>query len=320
MLDKAELNRRRAQSRRDKARNRREEEEEEKAEAKRRRAQSQRDKARNRREEEERISRITGAVQRQLALDCQQKLPPAVPEEPSSTVSLVAIMEARSSKVMRDIARMFEDARYSDATVVIHGRELPVHRSVICTQSEYFEKAFKEAFAEGSSGVLTFNHDSAAAHWRVFEYLYTGDYSDDLSHRFEDDPSLLKEPRVYALADMFFLEDLKALATVKLQQKLQDLWTSDSFPGCIREIYATTRENGCAMRSAVVEVATKHVSELGQKIVFKDLIREGGDFTVDYLTSVVFPEPRTVSSSRPQPNGLFGGTLSGTNRTYSTWG
>jgi hypothetical protein len=105
MLDKDELNRRRAKSRRDKARNRREEEEEEKAEAKRRRAQSQRDKARNRREEEERISRITGAVQRQLALDCQQKLPPAVPEEPSSTVLLVAIMEARSSKVMRDIAR-----------------------------------------------------------------------------------------------------------------------------------------------------------------------------------------------------------------------
>jgi hypothetical protein len=27
---------------------------------------------------------------------------------------------------------MFEDARYSDATVVIHGRELPVHRSVLC--------------------------------------------------------------------------------------------------------------------------------------------------------------------------------------------
>ncbi|KAL5371984.1 hypothetical protein PMIN02_012710, partial [Paraphaeosphaeria minitans] len=80
---------------------------------------------------------------------------------------------------------MFDDARYSDATVVIHDKQLPVHRSVICTQSEYFENAFKEAFAEGSSGVLTFNNDSAAAHWRVFEYLYTGDYSDDLSHFFE---------------------------------------------------------------------------------------------------------------------------------------
>jgi hypothetical protein len=80
---------------------------------------------------------------------------------------------------------MFEDAKYSDATVVIHGKELPVHRSVICTQSAYFEKAFQKVFDEGNSGVLTFNDDSAAAHWRVFEYLYTGDYSDDLSHYFE---------------------------------------------------------------------------------------------------------------------------------------
>lgn len=106
MPDKAELNRRRAQSRRDKTRNRRaEKEEEKKVEAKRRRVQSQRDKARNRIEEEERIGRITRAVQGQLALDCQRKLPEVVPEEPPSTVPLVAIMEARSAKFMQDIAR-----------------------------------------------------------------------------------------------------------------------------------------------------------------------------------------------------------------------
>lgn len=107
MPDKAELKRRRAQSQRDKARNRREEAEgeEEKAEAKRRRAQSQRDKARNWCEEEERIGRITRAIQRQLTLDCQPNLPAAVPEGCISTISLVAIMDARSAKFIRDIAK-----------------------------------------------------------------------------------------------------------------------------------------------------------------------------------------------------------------------
>lgn len=107
MPDKAELKRRRAQSQRDKARNRREEAEvgREEEEARRRRAQSQRDKARNRREDEERITRIARAVQRQLALNCQPSQPAAVPIAQSSTTSLVAIMEARSAKFMRDIAR-----------------------------------------------------------------------------------------------------------------------------------------------------------------------------------------------------------------------
>jgi hypothetical protein len=74
---------------------------------------------------------------------------------------------------------MFNDTKYSDATVHIHDVKLPVHKSVICIQSAYFEKAFQDVFIEGSSGVLTFNDGSGAAYWRVFEYLYTGDYSDD---------------------------------------------------------------------------------------------------------------------------------------------
>lgn len=206
---------------------------------------------------------------------------------------------------------MFNDTRYSDATAVIYGKNLPIHKSVMCTQSKYLEKAFQDSFVEGSSAVLTFNNGSEAAYWRLFEYLYTGDYPDDLSQDIKDDPALLKEPRVYALADMFFLEDLKAVAVAKLQQKLQDLWTSDSFPECIREIYATTPENDLGMRSAVVEVAKVHVRELGSKDILKDLIREGGDFAVEYFESVIFPSsPATFSTIHPRES-WFGVTSRG---------
>jgi hypothetical protein len=80
---------------------------------------------------------------------------------------------------------MFNDTKHSDAAIVIKGITLPVHKLVICPQSKYFDKAFQDAFVEGSSGVLTFDNGNGAGHWRVFEYLYTGDYSDDLSHDFE---------------------------------------------------------------------------------------------------------------------------------------
>ncbi|KAF2871037.1 hypothetical protein BDV95DRAFT_573127 [Massariosphaeria phaeospora] len=81
-------------------------------------------------------------MQRQQTLDCQPSQPAAVLEAQSSTISLAAIIEARSAKFMRDIARMFNNTKYSDTTVVIYSKELPVHKSVICTQSECFEKAF----------------------------------------------------------------------------------------------------------------------------------------------------------------------------------
>jgi hypothetical protein len=197
MPDKAELNRRRVQPQRDKARNRRGEEEEE---VKRRRAQSQRDKARKWREEDERITRITRAVQRQLALNCQLSQPAAISEAQSSTISLVAIMEARLAKFMRDIAR-YSPFRLAQLYLTFIGcvitRNIPMPRSLSTVKNYLFTNPLSARKANTSkrhsrtrslresSGVLTFDNDSGAAHWRVFEYLYTGDYSDDLSHDFE---------------------------------------------------------------------------------------------------------------------------------------
>lgn len=96
---------------------------------------------------------------------------------------------------------------------------------------------------------------------------------------------------------MFFLEGLKALSTAKLKAKLQDLWTSDSFPTCVREVYDITPNSDRAMRSAVVEVAGLHKHELGKKAIFKDLIYEGGDFAVDYFESIAFLRPDDASKS-----------------------
>jgi hypothetical protein len=61
------------------------------------------------------------------------------------------------------------------------------------------------------------------------------------------------------------------------------------------------------MRSAVVEAAKDHVRELGKKVVFKDLIHEGGDFAVQYFEIVVFSAPPTISSTRPQTGSGFVG-------------
>ena len=69
----------------------------------------------------------------------------------------------------------------------------------------------------------------------MFEYLYTGDYLDNLLNNLEgkvalttyrlnvlifkllDNSILLKDPYIYALANIFFLENLKALYIAKLK-------------------------------------------------------------------------------------------------------
>jgi len=85
-----------------------------------------------------------------------------------------------ASKQPTKSPRMFNNTYLSDATVFIHGVTLPVHLFIICTQSDYFKNAFLK-FAEGSTRTMQFKEGSGAAYWRVFEYLYTGNYSDELS-------------------------------------------------------------------------------------------------------------------------------------------
>ena len=75
---------------------------------------------------------------------------------------------------------MFNNEKYSDATIYMHGVKLHAHQLVIGIQSKYLEKAFQERLVEGSA-ILNFQEGSGPAYWRAFEYLYTGDYLDPLS-------------------------------------------------------------------------------------------------------------------------------------------
>ncbi|RMZ67015.1 BTB POZ fold domain containing [Pyrenophora seminiperda CCB06] len=105
-----------------------------------------------------------------------------------------------------------------------------------------------EMFAESCEGEIRFDEGSAMAYWRVFEYLYSGDYIDDL--------------KIEGLqADMFFVKDLKVLALTKMKHRLKAGWKSKSFPTYIKEIYTITRSS-YSIRLAVAWIAAEHGKDL----------------------------------------------------------
>ena len=76
-----------------------------------------------------------------------------------------------------------------------------------------------------------------------------------------DDLELLKNPKVFALADMFRMDDLKALAVKNLEAQLQEHWISDTFPDCVREVYGNTAQDDAALRKIAVEVVKGHLGD-----------------------------------------------------------
>lgn len=76
------------------------------------------------------------------------------------------------------------------------------------------------------------------------------------------------------------------LSQTRFQENLKRLWMSNLFPECIREVYASTQNSDSKMRSAVVEIATAHARELGEKEIFRELLMDGGDFAVEYVSNL----------------------------------
>lgn len=102
-----------------------------------------------------------------------------------------------------------------------------------------------------------------------------------------DNPTLLQNVRVYALASEYDLQQLQRLALGKMQVQLTGDWATQAFCHCIREVYSSSH---CwALRSVVIEVAFAHLHRLAAKGLFMGLLREGGDFACDYLIKIHQP-------------------------------
>lgn len=98
---------------------------------------------------------------------------------------------------------------------------------------------------------------------------------------------MLREARVYALAEYFCVEGLKDYVYERLDRLLGKLWVSEGFVDCIREVYSTTPNPHDRLRALVSKVAHKHISELWGKEKFREIVQDGGDFAVDLIAQSI---------------------------------
>lgn len=91
--------------------------------------------------------------------------------------------------------------------------------------------------------------------------------------------------RVYALADLFLMDDLKKHAIRKLASKFKDARGDEALIHCIKEVYNSTSDDSShdELRDLVSEKAYLTVKYLWNFDEFLELVRDGGDFVVDLV-------------------------------------
>ncbi|CAJ2502518.1 Uu.00g099120.m01.CDS01 [Anthostomella pinea] len=77
-----------------------------------------------------------------------------------------------------DLRSLFLNDKYADLTVTCKGREVKVHRAVVCSQSSFFDKACTSGFKESYTGVIDLPEDYPDIFEKFLAFLYTGNYDD----------------------------------------------------------------------------------------------------------------------------------------------
>ncbi|KAL6699153.1 BTB/POZ protein [Trichoderma pleuroticola] len=200
------------------------------------------------------------------------------------------LFERHSYTLNWAIHRRFNTELFADVTIRLGDVELPAHGIILASQSEYFKTALESPMKEGIERKFEFSEGSMHAHWRMVEYIYTGQYDHDAAAPLgliADDEDLLKDVRVYQLADYFQIENLKYYAFQQFKTRIKRLWVAESFVDCIRYVYGIPNNVSYDMRTEIAKIALKHLADLWDKKIFRTLIREGGDFVIDILKLIV---------------------------------
>ncbi|PPJ59131.1 hypothetical protein CBER1_01709 [Cercospora berteroae] len=143
--------------------------------------------------------------------------------------------------------KLLDNEKFSDFTIICGatGREYKAHRSIISSQSKWFDRCCARDFAEGQQRVAILKEDDPLALKKMIEYFYKFRYSDRLStvrirpsnviaggaaSDFDDvadvdtssiiKPSIQLHAHMFAIADKYEVSDLKGFAQTRFREEL----------------------------------------------------------------------------------------------------
>ncbi len=98
-----------------------------------------------------------------------------------------------------------------------------------------------------------------------------------------DEPSLLNNVLVYAVAEKYNITELKELAKAKFQGRAISLLSAMEFPEIIRELYRSTPSSDRGLRDILCQVCAERGRTIIDSLDLNAIIAEAGEFGLDLL-------------------------------------
>ncbi|KAE9993179.1 hypothetical protein EG327_006178 [Venturia inaequalis] len=164
----------------------------------------------------------------------------------------------QGATLKKGVASLLGSDKFSDMTITCKdNRVFKVHRAVICTQSEVFDKMCTKNWKEKNESNIDLTDQDTDAVEALLAYLYTSEYTAK-----EKENALVLHVHVYQLAHMYLIGELCKVAAELFDKAAEEDWNLPSFPLAVQETYANPEAEEKTLRKIVVKHAVDNLSEL----------------------------------------------------------
>ncbi|KAF5968855.1 kelch 21 [Fusarium coicis] len=190
------------------------------------------------------------------------------------------------------IVQARESGEFTDFTFACKGRNIEVHKIIICSQSPVFRAACAGQFKEAFSGTYDLSSHQPDMIQLMVDYLYTGDYSiekdeTDETNTASNSGALSTHAIMYALGEEYDIKGLRDLSARKYSWSLDETLELDEFLNSIPCVYTLTPDSSRGLRDPALEFARNKLRDAGGQSdirdAFDELLIECPDFLKELL-------------------------------------
>ncbi|KAK4550170.1 hypothetical protein LTR36_003137 [Oleoguttula mirabilis] len=170
-----------------------------------------------------------------------------------------------SKDMVEGLKGLFVSGYFSDLVIVCGERNWKAHRSIVCTQSDFFMKACTGKFKEATERKIDLGDDNPDAVPAMLQYLYKREYSNDDAVA-AGTPVALLHVRVYNLADKYDIASLKDHTLARFKLIADKHWKEQAFAKMLPEIVNDGPESSL-LRQCVINIFKNNASQLCQSLL-----------------------------------------------------
>ncbi|KAF4495006.1 hypothetical protein FAGAP_8832 [Fusarium agapanthi] len=156
-------------------------------------------------------------------------------------------MDSESRNFRMSLWQARENHEFTDFTFVCGATQFPVHKVIVCSQSDVFHAACTGPFKESSTNEFDLSEFSVDHVTWLIDFLYTGAYETPKDSNLDD------HIYMFAMGDMYRIEPLAEYAAEKFRVGISHLLMLEEVLPLIPLVYNSTPEHRQELRQHVVK-------------------------------------------------------------------